>query len=312
MAQRPEAKNWCFTINNPTEEDKLEVLSLQDKVLYYVYGEEVGDNGTPHYQGYACFKNKQRLTAVKKLLTRAHLEIARGTPQEASDYCKKDGNYREFGELPATPAAAGGEALQAKYAEAWAAAKEGRLEEVDPRLRVVHYHALRRIQQDYQKRPADLDGVCGVWYYGVPGSGKSYAARQLSDSYYDKPANKWFDGYQGEDTVIIDDLDLAHKVLGHQLKRWADRYAFPAEMKGTTIQIRPKRIVVTSNYSIDEIFADDQVLCAALKRRFACTHFAQVYVPDRPQLRRQPAERQPSPVPSTASLPVWEIPDDSE
>lgn len=34
------------------------------------------------------------------------------------------------------------------------------------------------------------------------------------------------------------------------------------------MRIRPERIVVTSNYSIDEIFGYDPTLCLAIRRRF--------------------------------------------
>jgi len=274
MVRAQSAKHWCFTINNPTEQDEKDMQQLvASKTAYFVAGDEKGADGTPHVQGYLVLKEKLRLTALKKLLPRAHLEMSRGTPKQASDYCKKDGRFLEYGELPLSPAEAGGAGTAALWKETWDLAKTGDFESLDPKIRIQHYHALRRIHQDYQQRPPDLADVCGVWYYGPPRTGKSTAARALPGTYYDKPCNKWFDGYQGEDNVLIDDFDLSHKALGHHLKRWADKFAFPAEQKGTTVQIRPKLIVVTSNYSIEEIFADDPVLVAALKRRFKCTHY---------------------------------------
>lgn len=69
---------------------------------YLVFGREVGDSGTPHLQGFFILETKLRLRQVRLLagLQRAHLEVSRGSPQEASDYCKKDGDFDEFGELP--------------------------------------------------------------------------------------------------------------------------------------------------------------------------------------------------------------------
>lgn len=47
-----------------------------------------------------------------------------------------------------------------------------------------------------------------------------------------KLCNKWWDGYQGQENVIMDDIGQEHKCLGQQLKIWADRYACVLETKG--------------------------------------------------------------------------------
>lgn len=272
------AKRWCFTINNPGTPDEQELEAIRPLCSYLVMGREYGkESELLHCQGYLELHDRLRLTGLKKLLTRAHLEVSRGTPQQAADYCKKDGLYLEFGELSKQPHELGGAANALKWEQAWAAAKVGNFEEIPAKLRIAHYFAFRRIRQDYQQAPPDAEDVCGLWYYGPPMTGKSTAARAVPGTRYDKPCNKWWDGYQGEDNVILDDFDHNHKALGHHLKRWADKYAFPAEMKGTTIQIRPKLIIVTSNYSIDDIFADDPVLADALKRRFKRTHYDKLY-----------------------------------
>ena len=138
----------------------------------------------------------------------------------------------------------------------------------EPGVFLRHYSTIRRIEQDYPIKPPDLKDVCGIWYYGPPGVGKSHKARELNPVFYLKACNKWWDGYRGEPLVILDDFDKSHQCLGHHLKLWADKWSFAAEMKGTTMQLRPERIVVTSNYTPEEIFVDDETLCAAIKRRF--------------------------------------------
>lgn len=98
------AKRWCFTINNWTAAELQALLDTADSFDYLCVGRERGDSGTPHLQGYFILKTKLRLNNVKVLpgLNRAHLEISRGTPLEASNYCKKDNDFEEFGTLPSS------------------------------------------------------------------------------------------------------------------------------------------------------------------------------------------------------------------
>lgn len=280
-AQGPRTKGWCFTINNPDASDEISLSELAlTKTDYIVWGEEIGAQGTRHYQGFMWLKAPARLTAVKKFFRRSpHLEPMRGSPMQASDYCKKDrGIINEHGQLPEDGRKKGGEATKQKFQESWNLAKEGKIEEIDPHIRLAHYNTLKRIERDFAVMPKDLDEeACGYWFYGPPRTGKSWHARNVfypEETIYLKPVNKWFDGYRGQDKILLEDVGLDHEFMGYHLKIWADRYAFAAEQKGSTINVRPKRIIVTSNHSIEQIFGRCPETVQALKKRFVCTQFA--------------------------------------
>lgn len=262
---KTEAKHWCFTINNYTD---AEVLPRQGEYEYMIVGKEVSKTGTPHLQGYVCFPKKRRFFQVVKMLPRAHLEVARGTPQQASEYCKKEGDYKEYGVIPVWKrnTAVATKKRKADYDAAVDLAKKQKLYEIPSGLLSRHMSAYKQIARDHPPSLDDNEYLCGIWMYGPPGVGKSRSARWLFPGAYPKPLNKWWDGYKHEDYVILDDIEPVHAVLGHHIKQWADHYPYTAEQKGSSIRIRPKIICVTSNYTIDEIWSD--VMATAIKRRF--------------------------------------------
>ena len=256
------ARHWCFTLNNYTEDDVayLEAFSQTGPVVYIVFGKEVGESGTPHLQGYIIFRSQQYFSYVKALLPRGHWGVKRDTSKKASDYCKKDGDFFEAGQLPKES----GEMEKDRWELARKRAREGDLDEIPPDIFIKYYRTLTQIKKDYMTKPADLKDVTGVWLYGPPGIGKSHSARQRYPNSYIKGQNKWWDGYQGEETVIIDDFDC--KELGHHLKIWSDQYAFIAENKGA-LMIRAKVICITSNYHPRQM-GWDEVTTEAIMRRF--------------------------------------------
>lgn len=99
------ARGYCFTINNYTAEevDAVRATGSSPNTAYLVFGFEVGESGTPHIQGYAYFKSAVGRDTAKLRLggNRVHVESQQGSFQQASDYCKKEGNFEEFGVLPA-------------------------------------------------------------------------------------------------------------------------------------------------------------------------------------------------------------------
>eukprot|EP00798_Chlamydomonas_sp_ICE-L_P006068 gene6068-2670_t len=182
------------------------------------------------------------------------------------DYCTKEEDFTEHGEKPTTKRKKG-EDEKLRWENARTCAKEGRLDDIDADIYCRLYKTIKEIKKDHMVKPEDADGVTGVWIYGPPGCGKSRGARADYPGAYLKGQNKWWDGYQDEEAVILDDFDTGN--LGHHLKIWADRYSFLAEVKGGTLHIRPKKIVVTSNYSPeDPKFERDSEMTEAIKRRF--------------------------------------------
>lgn len=220
----------------------------------------MGASGTPHLQGYVCFNNRMRLNALKALAPTWHWEQARGTPQQASDYCKKEGDFYEHGVLPQT----GGQANAERWEEAWGKAKAGDIEGIPADLRTRYFNTYKRIKQDDEL--VDLANLEHEWITGPSGCGKSRLARQENPGAFDKMCNKWWDGYDGEAVVILDDFDKRHDVLVHYLKRWADHYPFRGEFKGGSKMMRPRKVVVTSNWSPEEIWTNENDLEPILRR----------------------------------------------
>jgi len=145
---------------------------------------------------------------------------------------------------------------------------KGLIETIDPELRLKHYGTIKTIGRDYMVRPPQLDGVCGIWVYGKSGSGKTTNVNRAYPNAYLKPLNKWWDGYQGEEVVILDDMDIYHRDLTSNLKHWGDFLPFIGEVKMQSTFIRPKKFIVTSQYTIREIWKDDEESFEALNRRF--------------------------------------------
>lgn len=96
-------RRWVFTLNNYTAEDELKISDFceSDRCVYGIVGREVGEGGTPHLQGFLILSSPQRLSFLRTNVSgRAHYEVARGTSQEASDYCEKDNDFSTYGTLP--------------------------------------------------------------------------------------------------------------------------------------------------------------------------------------------------------------------
>ena len=84
-------------------------------------------------------------------------------------------------------------------------------------------------------------------FWGRTGTGKSKRAWDEGglQSYPKDPRTKFWDGYSGQRTVIIDEFRGAIDI-GHLL-RWLDRYPVIVEIKGSSTRLVAETIYITSN-----------------------------------------------------------------
>ena len=273
------SKNFVFTWNNYDDQNEKTLSELKYKYIYY--GKEIAPTtGTPHLQGYIIFPNQMTDTSVRKKLIGAHVEVMKGTMEQNNSYCSKSGNVTELGTKPLLPKQKG-ELEQEKWKNIREAAETGNFDSIPEKIRFNQNKLIDYIHEKAQKKRKlePLNELQNHWYYGDSGTGKSLKARTDYPDAYIKMNNKWWDGYDGQETVIIEDFNLEQaKFLAHHLKIWSDHYGFPAERKGGTIFIRPQRIIVTSNYSIQEAFSEDKTgALEPLTRRFKSTHFSSYF-----------------------------------
>ncbi len=249
MPPSSKSKYWCFTLNNATSEEEQSLRSIVagEAISYLVFGKEVGESGTPHLQGYVEFLTRKTLAAVKSTpgFRRTHLESRRGTSSEADIYCRKDGDVYAIGTLSISRRGKRTDLDSIKTlidegtpeAELW-----------DTNFSTMVYH--RRAFREYRacKKPATFRLDLKVYVlWGAPGVGKSRYAYHINPELYSvpDPSLKWFDNYQGEETILIDDYRGAAD--SSFLLKLLDIYKLQVPVKGGFLPWHARKIYITSN-----------------------------------------------------------------
>lgn len=266
MTQRRQGIFWILTL---PAHDFLPYLPTD---CQYIVGQlERGDEtGYLHWQILCAFKKKSSLRQVKECFgDSCHAELSRS--DAARSYVTKEdtrveGTGFELGSKPFQRNS------RVDWESVWTAAQSGSLSLIPANVRVVNYRTIRAIASDHS-RPEPMERECFV-FWGPTGTGKSRRAwdEGSMDAYCKDPRTKFWDGYQNEESVIIDEfrggIDIAH------LLRWLDRYPVRVEIKGSSRPLLAKKIWITSNIPPEEWYpmCDPQTL-AALMRRLQVTDF---------------------------------------
>lgn len=60
-----------------------------------------------------------------------------------------------------------------------------------------------------------------TWIWGPPDAGKTQYVLDHHPGYYEKEISKYWNGYQGEEIILIDDIEKdGHQFMKPFLKRW--------------------------------------------------------------------------------------------
>lgn len=236
MAQK--SRNFCFTVNNYTEQDIAFYNSIDCK--YICYGIEVGEQGTPHLQGFISFVNARSVKGIIKVL-RGHISVAKGSPSQNRDYCSKDGKFYERGIIPKGQ----GKRSDLDIVKSRVLAGD--------RLSSVIVEDCKNLQQlrfaeklsEYKPR-VSRDKPLVRWYWGPTGTGKTKSAvEEFPDAWISGKNLRWWQGYDDHTEVIIDDFRPDFCTF-HELLRILDRYPYTVEVKGGSRSLVAKVIIITS------------------------------------------------------------------
>lgn len=255
-------RSYCFTLfhgsGNDSDRDQITLasdgLTLESfgpDVRYIIYQKEkCPDTGRLHYQGYIELTKPMRITALAKrpIFKTAHFEPRRGTREEARDYCRKE-ESRVAGPFEFGKWRSGGQGARTDWDSIKESVKSGAsdadIAESNPGEFIRNYRGIRELR--LALRPKRVEKTSVFVFYGRPNVGKTTMAAQLYPGAYWKPPNsKWFDGYQGEETVVFDDFDGSWLPIS-TLKRLMDAQPLMVETKGGMVQFLAKQLVITTN-----------------------------------------------------------------
>lgn len=252
VGSRTTRKDWVFTWNNPTGNPEELWKDTFNYLIYQV--EEAPETGTRHVQGFIQFKKEKRLTALKKLEKTVHWEGRRGSVQQCIDYCSKEatrvegGGPFEFGERPRF---SGQRSDLTKLGEELLSGKKHLREVVfEHPSEALRYSKGFQFLSRYAKAPKMKREVEVRLYLGTTRLGKTWdAVSEFSeDDTYVKDTTNWWDNYQGQPYVVMDDFcGAASHTTVVELLRLLDNYRYQVPVKGSFEWLCAKVIIITSN-----------------------------------------------------------------
>lgn len=234
------ARHWVVTIR---EEDYKEPTELSNVQLMVVGPLEEGeDTGYRHYHAVVSFVRKRRFQAIQRWWPTAHCEVRRGTVQESIAYATKNGPAIFTHGSPDVENAPSKLATVCDWIDRKLTVQEMWVENRELFLRYAQY--IQRVQRLLIPSYSGPRQV--MWFYGPPGSGKTYRARLcLPDAPVVTLEGMWVHNYDGQTDVVLDELRLSDTRFNNLLSLTGDCPVAARVLHGT-IGWNARRIIITS------------------------------------------------------------------
>lgn len=284
-----QATRWVFTHQVRTNEDgtsrpddlgfgdiRGDLHCARGDIRYAVWQLEIGDSGNLHHQGYVEFTRSRRRAFALGILPDAHWEVARADRNYNHDYCTKEAcrveGPWEIGVFEPLKQGTRNDLNAVKKTIESGASLRDLVNQHWPEFcrynrGIIDGRRILRAQRDFQTELRI--------FYGPPGTGKSHLAKVYAgeDAYWLRRGNTgvWFDDYDGEHTVVIDDFD--GWIPSGLLMQLADQYPLRVDTKHGSANFTSKSIIITTNYMPDMWYGLRFPFAALERRVTAWYHF---------------------------------------
>lgn len=246
------ARNWCFTCFADPERQFADYPAFISYCIWQL--EEAPESKLLHKQGYVECNTTVSLNQLKKWLPMAHWEIRKGSQSDAINYCKKEDTRVEGPHEYGKPKEQG---KRNDIGDAMESIKKGSdlkaMIEEHPAVYFKYSRAVEKAQRIFH--PPKMRPKPQIrFFYGRPGSGKSFNAHNLAPDAYSASDLKecWFDGYNGEDTIIFDDFEGNFNL--RLMLKLLDWYPLQLPVKGGFVTIKAYKFIFTSNYEPQMVY----------------------------------------------------------
>lgn len=280
------SRHWAFTFFPDPETDDMWVdtdtytcddtfnMELESWAKGYVWQREAAPlTGNIHLQGHAIFKNLVGLSWLKERMNRRiHWKAKFNNDVKPSiEYCRKketrvDGPYH-WGCLGPNDyvekmGKQGHRSDLTNLAQLINDGKDLQYIYENETVNCIKYaNNIKTLVQhkEISKNSGirDLDVELSI---GKPGLGKTwdvYALNDPNDVFTKSAQDKWFDGYNGQSLLLLDDFDDYWSLQA--AKNIMDPYPCTVQTKGGTVAARWTKIVITSNFPPEQWFTNHKI-----------------------------------------------------
>lgn len=252
QSKRTRSRNYCFTTFNMNL-DIENIYNKNDCIKYICAGrEKCPTTGKEHLQGWIQFKIQKSIKTVKKTCEDGtmHLEAMKGNEFENDRYCKKEGNFKFFGKHT------GGQGHRSDLDEVCDKIIKGvpmsNIAKEHPRLVVQYGRGLKHLSQCLEKDNRKTFRKLEVTLItGPTGTGKTRYAMEQEPYKIQGSDLKWWDGYEGEDTILIDEYNNDTGIT--TLLKLLDGYQLRLDTKGSFTYANWHKVYITTNLELHEI-----------------------------------------------------------